>query len=977
MRACHGVIAVLFASNAHAVAPRSGPRVAADTLTALPAAGVAQPLRLEPTLRWDQASPPPGWTTFVAAAGGTWHAAWDAATGVPSRIWGTGIAVPGSIASPAIAEAFARAMLAAHVALLAPGAAPSDFTMVSDVYDGDIRAIGFVQHAGGLAVVGGQVSFQFKRDRLFVIGSQALPDVPAIAAGRARAVVSARALPLLRAAVALPDAPVTSLGDDVILPLVGDAAVLGYRRVAPMQIDGGAQGRYLAYADATTGAIIAIHQVNEYVSSGTLDYHTPDRYPGRGYLDHPAPRAYITIAGAQQTTSQAGGVTWPTDGSASIIPGVTGDLVTVVNQDMMEVATANLSVAPGGTALWDASSVVEDDAQLDAYIDTNLVKEFVRDNIDPAMPTLDDQMTVNVNLAMTCNAFFDGSALNFFEASPAGTCSTRDGTCCDNTARVQDVNFHEYGHRVHTAEIIPGVGAFDGAMSEGAADTLAVTITNDSGMGRGFFYSDEPLRELDPPGREWMWPIDVQPDIHHTGLIYGGTMWDLKTTLFDEYGEAQGLVVFEKIYVGTLRRSTDIPTSLIEALASDDDDGNLANGTPHECEIRNAYGRHGLRTALGGVEAPGALADTAAAIGVVIEVTGLSACSGDTTTSSATLAWRPPFTGVPSAGSVDASAAGANRWFADLPLAPQQSVYYQASVAFADGSSLDLPDNIADPWYQLYDGPTVALYCTDFETDPFAAGWTTGTLDGSPSPWAWAMPGGGATDPHAAYSGAYALIQAPGGDYPPSQTSWVKSPEIDVGKYSDVRVQYRRWLAVQDGAFDQARVTANDTKAWQNATAPNAGDAAQYSHVDKEWRFHDVPLSGYFIGRTLQVGWDLTSDAGLQLGGWALDDVCIVANPFSICGDGVKTATEQCDNGSANADAPDACRSDCRLPICGDHIVDTGEQCDDGPSGSTSCGATCTLNAPSSSGCCSSSGTPASLVLALATFGLVRRRRRR
>ena len=52
---------------------------------------------------------------------------------------------------------------------------------------------------------------------------------------------------------------------------------------------------------------------------------------------------------------------------------------------------------------------------------------------------------------------------------------------------------------MHSAEIIQGVGAFDGAMSEGAADTLAVNITGDSGMGRGFFYNDKPLRELDPP----------------------------------------------------------------------------------------------------------------------------------------------------------------------------------------------------------------------------------------------------------------------------------------------------------------------------------------------------------------------------------------------------------------------------------------------------------------------------------------------
>ena len=218
-----------------------------------------------------------------------------------------------------------------------------------------------------------------------------------------------------------------------------------------------------------------------------------------------------------------------------------------------------------------------------------------------------------------------------------------------------------------------------------------------------------------------------------------------------------------------------------------------------------------------------------------------------------------------------------------------------------------------------------------------------------------------------------------GADYPASASSWVKMPMINVGQYTDVRLQYRRWLAVEDSHFDQARVTTNDAKAWINATM-DAGDASSLHHLDREWRFHDVPLSGFFMGHEVVVGWDLTSDPGLQLGGWALDDVCVVANTASICGDGIKTPTEQCDNGLANADVADACRSFCRTPTCGDGIVDSNEECDSGSDTTKGCSSACKLIPyPELGGCCSASGggPGSSMALALIVGLLLVARRRR
>ena len=119
-------------------------RIAADTLTAMPAANIHKPLRVAPIVR-AMTTPPLAWSKLAQT--GTWHAEWDAATGVPRQIWGSGIAAPGANADPAIAESVARRVLAEQIGLLAPGASASDFVMVSNSTDGDLRSIGFVQTA--------------------------------------------------------------------------------------------------------------------------------------------------------------------------------------------------------------------------------------------------------------------------------------------------------------------------------------------------------------------------------------------------------------------------------------------------------------------------------------------------------------------------------------------------------------------------------------------------------------------------------------------------------------------------------------------------------------------------------------------------------------------------------------------------------------------------------------------------------------
>ncbi|MBL9020453.1 MAG: hypothetical protein JNL83_40085 [Myxococcales bacterium] len=967
-----GTLLFLAATTAHAVNPRSAPAIAAEELTALPAAKLPAPLRTHADVRWAKV-PSAAWTRFEQRMGGRWSASYDRATGVPNRIWGSGYATPGAVALPQVAEGWARSLLRDHLALLAPGARVEDFVLVANHSDGEIRSVGFAQQFDGRRVVGGQVSFRFKRDRLIAIGSEALPEVAVDttsidrSARLSRADVGQRAKARLRAAVALPAAPITEPGDEVVLPLVADDAILGYRVARPLTIDGGAEGKYLAYADAATGEVLAVKQLNAY-ASGTVRYKSVDRHPGRPRVDRPAQHAHVMVAGARTTTALDGSVSWGPDAAQTLTTAVSGNFVEVVNQAAGgQIAFAELSISPGGSVLWDPSANVDDDAQVQVYIATNIVKDYVRTMVDPNMKTLDEVITANVNLGQDCNAFYDGRSINFFHRSAK----------CQNTGLLQDVVYHEFGHALHSEEVIEGVGKFDGAMSEGASDFLAASITGDPGMGRGFFFNDDPLRSLDPLLKEFVWPDDVQ-EIHHTGLIYGGTFWDLRKALIAELGESDGITLTNKLYVGTLRRASSIPSSLIEALVEDDDDGNLDNGTPHECTIRRAFGRHGLRTVTGTIVAPATVEQKSEASQVRVELTGIATrCTGDNIIR-VVVTWKGEEGRMGPEGTADAVQGDLDTYYALIPLPENASVFYKARIIFEDSSVLTLADNLADPYYQLYQGTTKPLYCTSFEDgDPLTMGWTTGASKDA-SPWAWGEPMGGTSDPQVAFSGTHILAQELGGNYKGDRTSWVEMPTIDVGKWSDVRLQYRRWLGVEDGHFDKARIRLNGKEVWINATQ-NIGDSSSLAHLDREWRFHDVPLSGKVPGHDLTVRWELSADTGLAYGGWQLDDVCIVANISSVCGDGVKSPTEACDDGASNANTAGACRTYCQLPTCGDFIVDEGEDCDRGLEGDGTCTASCTdIEIPSLGGCCSTGGGGAAGSFALgALVGAVLLRRRR
>jgi cysteine-rich repeat protein len=966
---------LLLSSTASGFAPRraaSGPRaLAQDAMwVAAPAAAAPGPLRTTAEVAWNRPARPVPWQRFVAAAGPRWDAAWDRATAVPRRIWGEGLEAPGASADPAIAAAFARAFLADHLALLAPGAAIDDFALVANVTDGHIRSVGFAQHSAGLRVEGGHVGFEFQHDRLFVIGSTALPDISA-PMPRAR-------LAMASVATTAAAATVTALGLDpqrvrahaadelVVVPLIGQARVYGYRVAVAVDVDAGADGRWTVFADPASGAPLVRRQDARF-AIGKIEYDAVVRYPDgdRHYVG--AARVKASVNGQAQSSTTDGSVTWNGTAPASVTAGTEGDLVTVIDAKTPSTATTG-TLAPDGVLQWSGASDEFLDAEIQTFVHAQVAKAYVR-QFAPTLAFLDEQLPATVNINKTCNAYYSGKTVNFFIS----------GDGCGNTGRLADVVYHEFGHGVHEQSVIAGVGEFEGAFSEGQADFLAAMITGDHRMGLGFYVGDLPLREIDPPDSEAIWPRDIG-EIHATGLIYSGAMWDLRKQLIIDLGEPAAVALMQRLYLATLQRSTDIPAAFVEVLAADDDDGNLANGTPHECAIRAAFGRHGLRalhadaTQLGSFAA----ADGQLSTPVDVELTGLSTRCPSDQIASITLGWQPRSGALPERGSAAMAMVGdASHWRAELPLPADGGIaQYQVRITFADGSKTNLPENAADDWYVLYQGETVPLYCTDFEEDPFAHGWTHNGNDD----WAWGVPTPPSTDdPAAPFSGSHLMGTNLTGDgrYTNREQARLTSPEIDLGIYSDVHLQYRRWLTVADASTDPATILANEESAWSNLGTKNGENIV---HQDREWVFQDVPLSGHLANNKLKVTFALDPDDGYTRSGWNIDDVCIVANAHATCGDGIRQGTEQCDKGPANADAPDVCRTYCRLPKCGDGIVDSTEECDDGNKlDGDLCTPDCMIAPVAPQGCCDAGGSSrgaAVLWTALGALAFIRRRRR-
>ena len=793
-----------------------------------------------------------------------WSAVRDRDTGAVARMWGSYVEVPGALRDPALAERAARAFLAQHV--VPAGTRIDDFVLVANRVDDGKRTVAFAQTWHGLRVVGGQMHVVFANDRLFVAGSEALPNVTAIVP-RGRA-------PSARAA-AWVQTPLRATGERVVLPIVRGRGDIAYRVADVFDATAKSWDVYVA-PDGTPLA----RRSRVYHAASTLQLDVGERHATGARSNVAASEAQLTVDGAAATTGTDGSFSWGTNVAATVVPSVAGSRVVIVNE-AGPLATASLTAQPGQPVVWSAAADELVDAQLSAYAYGTISKAIGR-RISPTLAWLDQPLAIHVNIDQTCNAFSTGDSIHFFKASAE----------CQNSARVADIVHHEFGHSFHNQSIIQGAGGFDSSIVEGVADFFAANVSGDSGIGRGLGYDNKAVRELDPIGSERVYPRDVTAVSHTTGLIIGGALWDLREQMIAKLGEAPGIAATERIFLGILQRAPDLTMTYTAALVADDDDGDLGNGTPHGCLIESAFGRHGLAGASFRETRLLAPVIEGQHVSVTVDTPAGTTCAPAAVTAMR-LSWH---TGENVPTDLAMTAAGAT-WSADLPAQPDGTVVQFQIVATLDTSeTLLLPDNPADPLYQLFLGNATEIWCEHFDADP---GWKqTGTVE-----WDVAVsnPANNASgDPTSAFAGTTWLgtdLRADG-RYRADILTSIQTPAIDASSYGRVHLQFRRWLVIEDAALDVATVRVNGTQLWANAT----NDTDSLDHIDREWRFVDFDVTR-FASTPISVAWTLASDPLRQLGGWNLDEICLVGlDKQQVCGDGILDVGEQCDEVSDDCD---------------------------------------------------------------------------
>jgi len=580
--------------------------------------------------------------------------------------------------------------------------------------------------------------------------------------------------------------------------------------------DGDAYDKRLFVADAQTGAILYQESQILHVDivGTTSGLATQNEVPDNCAAEESERLQYVRVSvqgGNTAFASVNGDFVVPHAGNTpvNVTASLNGQYFSVRDQAAGGAnPTVTLNVTPPGPAdfLFNPSNTEFLLANVNAYWHANIVRDTLL-VYEPSFPTIANQtgFIVNTNLAQTCNAFYDGSSINFY----------RRGGGCSNTANATVV-YHEYGHH-----IVNRAGSGQGAFGEGYSDGTAIVILDDPCLGPGFFDGQctNCLRTGDNTCQysAGSCTTNCGSAAHDCGRLYSGCVWSTRNELFAtepaDYLELLRQMHFSAVLDHT--GSSITPQIALDWVAVDDDDADPTNGSPHYREIDRGFGAHNMPLPpLPGLqfEYPNGRPDFLNPGGQTILVEVISNSEDPQAgTGILHLDSGSGFQQIPM------NEVQANLYEAEFPAdACGTSVRYYFSAEDTGGGQWTDPLNAPNSSFSaIYAVGITTAFEDNFNTDQ---GWTVQNVDLADGGWTRGIPlncGRGDPPSDSNDAGSFAWVTdndcAGGGnsDVDGGPTRLI-SPVFNLNASSDYIVSYQRWFTNDDQDIDRLTVEVSN-----------------------------------------------------------------------------------------------------------------------------------------------------------------------
>jgi hypothetical protein len=609
---------------------------------------------------------------FFARSSSEWEVRWDSRGNVPNLVQGVGVPIlPGrgnkltnadlglkGAAQLADVEKLVRGFIAQYPEMFGAPASDLRLDAKSSANVGTDRQVWLIelqQTYRGVPVEGANVFFRINNGNIVQFGNE---KVAPVHIGTKPSLDNAAALAAVLKSAGFALSQVSEIlnpGTLKIYPaltagerpaeLFNGAAGSGYNHLLVWELAfrrTGDAATYQALVDASSGRVLQIVDQNRYtaaqVTGGIYPTTNTDPESVRGL-----PFAAVTN-GAAKTTDAAGGYDYSGGTATSVLDGKYFKMTDNCGAVSLSSSTdGNLAFGTSGgtdcTTPGVGGAGNTHSSRTGFYHLTNINRKA--SGFLPGNAWLASKVTANMNINSTCNAFWNGTTVNFY----------RSGGGCSNTGEIAAVFLHEWGHGMDTNS---GGAASDAGTGEAVGDTFAFLETKDPCIGQNFqpgvncanctactgvrdvadFATGgsaviaKPSTVTDNAGLNcdryscpyyqffiigaYQGPMGYEG--HCESVIASSANWELSQKLISRYGTTAGWAAMDSIWYKSLTPSKSAyrvasggkcnTAAVVDGCAAtnwytvylsvDDDDGNLANGTPNGCRIWDAFNAHGI-----------------------------------------------------------------------------------------------------------------------------------------------------------------------------------------------------------------------------------------------------------------------------------------------------------------------------------------------------------------------------------------------